>query len=96
MLLRCLGKGRKEEGKALVSMKGSRTTMKGLEIFSEVLDYLRNEPLRVYKIVGSFIPYIWNAVFYMSSSNVFPSLQPVNNVSLFPFYLIRKTGLITV
>ena len=34
--------------------------------------------------------------FYMSSSNAFPSLQTVNNVSLFPFYLIRKTGLITV
>ena len=62
MLLRCLGRVRKEEGKALVRMKGSRTTMKGLEIFSEVLDYLRNEPLRVYEIVGSFIPYIWNAV----------------------------------
>ena len=34
--------------------------------------------------------------FYMSSSNAFPSLQTVNNVTMFPFYLIRKTALITV
>ena len=66
-----LEKGREGRNKAFVCMKGSRTTMKGSRNFSNVIVCLGSEPLRVYKIVGSFNFYTLDGAFYMSSKFAF-------------------------